>query len=169
MKKPPTYIHDAVDADSVAALTRIARREVVQKKIPEIQDRLKTIGQTQPGSLSFWETVLGLWKELRETGAISKRDCFVPIAQCIDGIACKRTLISRTLNTLQERIDEIGAKAPDEAQQLRQQWDEKADKITAATYRDYGEDEMGDLYENDYAEFERRYKQGIKKFRTRKL
>jgi len=43
MKKPPTYIYDAVDADSVAALTRIARREAVQKKFPEIQDRLKTM------------------------------------------------------------------------------------------------------------------------------
>ncbi len=161
MKKPPTYIHDA---ESVAALTRIARREAVQKKIPEIQDRLKTIGQTQPGSLLFWETALGLVKELRESGAISKRDCFVPIAQCIDGIAFKRILISRALNTLQKRIDEIEAKAPDEAQQLRQQWEEKADKITAAALREYGEEEMAYLYENDYAEFQRRYKQGINKF-----
>ncbi len=164
MKKPPTYIHDAADADSVAGLTRIARREAVWKKIPGIQDRLKTIGQTQPGSLLFWETALGLVKELRESGAISKRDCFVPIAQCIDGIAFKRILISRALNTLQERIDEIEAKAPDEAQRLDQIWEEKADKITAATFRDYGEEEMADLYENDYAEFQRRYEQGINKF-----
>ena len=89
MKKPP-YIHEAVDADSVAALTRLARREAVQKKIPEIHDRLKTIEQTQPGSLLFFETVLGLWRELRESGAISQRDCFRPIAQCIDGIESKR-------------------------------------------------------------------------------
>ncbi len=164
MKEPPTYIHDAADADSVAALTRIARREAVQKKIPEIQDRLKTIGQTQPGSLLFWETALGLWKELRESGEISQRDCFVPIAQCIDGIAFKRILISRVLNALQERIDEVLTEAPDEAQQLRQQWEEKADKIAAATFRDYGEEEMADLYENDYAEFQRRYKQGTNKF-----
>ncbi len=167
--KKPTDIHDAADADSVAALTRIARQEAVRKIFPEIQDRLKTIGQTQPGSLLFWETVLALWKELRETGAISQGDCFRPIAQCIEGIAGKRILISRVLNTLQERIDEIKTEAPDEAQQLRQQWDEKADKITAATNRDYGEDEMADLYENDYAEFQHRYKQGIKEFRTREL
>ncbi len=169
MKKPPTYIHDAVDADSVAALTRIARREVVQKKIPEIQDRLKTIGQTQPGSLLFWETALGLWKELRELGEISQRDCFRPIAHCIEAIALKRIFISRVLNALSERIDENEAEAPDEARRLEQQWEEKADKITAAAFREYGEEEMAHLYENDYAEFHRRYKQGIKKSRTRKL
>ncbi len=169
MKKPPTYIHDAADADSVAALTRIARQEAVRKIFPEIQDRLKTIGQTQPGSLLFWETVLALWKELRETGAISQRDCFGPIAHCIEGIAGKRILISPVLNALQERIDEILTEAPDEAQQLRQQWDEKADKITAAKFREYGEEEMAHLYENDYTEFRRRYEQGIKKSRTRKL
>ncbi len=169
MKKPPTYIHDAAHADSVAALTRIARRKAVQKKFPEIQDRLKTIGQTQPGSLLFWETALGLWKELRESGAISQRDCFGPIAYYIEGIALKRILISRVLNALQERIDAIEAEAPDEAQRLEQIWEEKADKITAAIYREYGEEEMAYLYENDYAEFERRYKQGIKKFRTPKL
>ncbi len=169
MKKPPTYIHDAAHADSVAALTRIARRKAVQKKFLEIQDRLKTIGQTQPGSLLFWETALGLWKELRESGAISQRDCFGPIAYYIEGIALKRILISPELNALQERIDEIDAEAPDGIQQLRQQWDEKADEITVATFREYGEEEMAYLYENDYAEFERRYKQGIKKFRTPKL
>ncbi len=169
MKEPPTYIHDAADADCVVALTRIARREAVQKKIPEIQDRLKTIGQTQPGSLLFWETALGLWKELRESGEISQRDCFVPIAQCIDGIACRRIFNSPELDALQERIDEIDAEAPDETQQLRQQWEEKADKIAAATFREYGEEKMAYLPENDYAEFRRRYEQGIKKFRTRKL
>ncbi len=162
-------MHDAVDADSVAALTRIARREAVQKKIPDIQDRLKTIGRIQPGSLAFWKTALGLWKELRETGAISQRDCFGPIAQCIEGIAGKRILISPVLNALQERIDEIVTEAPDEAQQLRQQWDEKADKITAAKFREYGEEEMAYLYENDYAEFQRRYEQSMKEARTRKL
>ena len=168
MKKPP-YIHEAVDADSVAALTRLARREVVQKKIPEILDRLKTIEQTQPGSSLFWETALGLWKELRETGAISQRDCFGPIAHSIDAIASKRIKNSPELDALEERIEEIETEAPDEAQQLRQQWDEKADKITAAIFREYGEEEMAHLYENDYAEFQRRFKQGIKKSRTRKL
>ncbi len=162
MKKPP-YIHDAVDADSVAALTRLARREVVQKKIPEILDRLKTIEQTQRGSPLFWETVLGLWKELRETGAISKRDCFGPIAYYIDAIASKRIKNSRVLSALQERIAEIETEAPDEAQRLDQIWEEKADKITAATFREYEEEEMAYLIENDYAEFQRRYEQGTKK------
>ncbi len=168
MKKPP-YIHEAVDADSVAALTRLARREAVQKKIPEIHDRLKTIEQTQPGSLLFFETVLGLWKELRETGAISKRDCFGPIAYYIDAIASKRIKNSRMLSALQERIAEIETEAPDEAQRLDQIWEEKADKITAATFREYGEEEMAYLYENDYAEFQRRYEQSMKKARTPKL
>ena len=168
MKKPP-YIHEAVDADAVAALTRIARREVVQKKIPEIQDKLKTIARIEPGSLAFWEIVLALWKELRESGAISQRDCFRPIAQCIDGIAWKRITNSPELDALQEQIDEIKAETPDEAQRLDQIWDEKADKITAAIFREYGEEEMAHLYENDYAEFQRRFKQGIKKSRTRKL
>ncbi len=163
MKKPPTYIHDAVDADSVAALTRIARREVVHKKIPEILDRLKTIEQTQQGSPLFFETVLGLFKELRETGAISQRDCFRPIAQCIDGIAWNRIRNSPVLDALQEQIDEIEVETPDEAQRLEQIWEEKADKITAATYREYGEEEMAYLIENDYAEFQRRYEQGTKK------
>ncbi len=162
MKKPP-YIHEAVDADSVAALTRIARREAVRKKIPEIQDKLKTIEQTQPGSLAFWETALTLWKELRETGAISQGDCFGPIAYYIDAIASKRIKNSRVLSALQERIAEIEAEAPDEAQRLDQIWEEKADKITAATYREYGEEEMAYLIENDYAEFQRRYEQGTKK------
>ncbi len=169
MEKPPTYIHDAADAGSVAALTRIARREAVQKKIPEIQDRLKTIRQTQRGSLLFFETVLGLWKELRESGAISQRDCFVPITHCIEVIAWRRIFNSPEFDALSERIEEIEAEAPDQAQRLRQQWDEKADKITAAIFREYGEEEMAHLYENDYAEFQRRYKQGIKKSRTRKL
>ncbi len=169
MKEPPTYIHDAADADSVAALTRLARREAVWKKIPEIQDRLKTIRQTQPGSLLFWETVLGLWKELRETGAISKGDCFGPIAQCIEVIAWRRIFNSPELDALSERIEEIETEAPDEAQQLRQQWDEKADKITAAIFRDYGEEDMAHLIENFYAEFQRRYEQGIKKFQTPNL
>ena len=168
MKKPP-YIHEAVDADAVAALKRIARQEAVQKKIPDIQDRLKTIAQTQRGSSLYLETVLGLFKELRESGAISQRDCFRPIAQCIDGIASKRIRNSPELDALQERIDEIDAEAPDEAQQLRQQWEEKADKIAAATFREYGEEKMAYLPENDYAEFRRRYEQGIMKFRTRKL
>ena len=168
MKKPP-YIHEAVDADSVAALTRLARREVVQKKIPEILDRLKTIERTQPGSLLFFETVLGLWKELRETGAISKRDCFGPIAYYIDAIASKRIKNSRVLSALQERIAEIEAEAPDEAQRLNQIWEEKADEITVATFREYGEEEMAHLYENDQAEFQRRYKQSMKKARTPKL
>ncbi len=162
MKKPP-YIHEAVDADAVAALKRIARREVVQKKIPEILDRLKTIERTQPGSLLFFETVLGLWKELRETGAISQGDCFGPIAYYIDAIASKRIKNSRVLSALQERIAEIEAEAPDEAQRLNQIWEEKADEITVATFREYGEEEMAHLYENDYAEFHRRYEQGTKK------
>ncbi len=168
MKKPP-YIHEAVDADAVAALTRLARREVVQKKIPEILDRLNTIEQTQPGSLLFFETVLGLWRELRESGAISQGDCFGPIAYYIDAIASKRISNSPELDALSERIEEIEAEEPDEAQQLRQQWEEKADKITAATYREYGEEEMAYLYENDYAEFQRRYEQSIKKARTEEL
>ncbi len=168
MKKPP-YIHEAVDADAVAALTRLARREAIQKKIPEIQDKLKTIERIEPGSLAFWEIVLALFKELRESGAISQRDCFRPIAQCIDGIAWKRILISPELNELQEQIDEIEAETPDEAQRLDQIWEEKADKITAATFREYGEEEMAYLIENDYAEFQRRYEQGIKKFQTPKL
>ena len=168
MKKPP-YIHDAVDADSVAALTRLARREVVQKKIPEILDRLKTIEQTQPGSSLFWETALGLWKELRETGAISQRDCFGPIAHSIDAIASKRIKNSPELDALEERIAEIEAKAPDGAQRLNQIWEETADKITAATYREYGEEGMAYLYENDYAEFQRRYEQSMKEARTREL
>ncbi len=168
MKKPP-YIHEAVDADAVAALKRIARREAVQKKIPEIQDKLKTIERIDPGGLAFWETALGLWKELRETGAISKRDCFGHIAYYIDAIASKRIRNSRALSALQERIAEIEAEAPDEAQRLDQIWEEKADKITAAAFREYGEEEMAYLYENDQAEFQRRYKQGIKKSRTRKL
>ncbi len=168
MEKPPTYIHDAADAGSVAALTRIARRKAVQKKFPEIQDRLKTIGQTQPGSLLFWETALGLWKELRESGAISQRDCFGPIAYYIEGIALKRSLNSPELDALSERIEEIEAEAPTEAHQLDQQWEEKEDKITAATFREYGEEEMAYLYENDPVEFQRRYEQGIKKSRTRK-
>ncbi len=162
MKKPP-YIHEAVDADAVAALTRLARREAVQKKIPEILDRLKTIEQTQPESLLFFETVLGLWKELRETGAISKRDCFGPIAYYIDAIASKRIKNSRLLSALQERIAEIETEAPDEAHRLDQIWEEKADKITAATFREYEEEEMAYLIENDYAEFQRRYEQGTKK------
>ena len=87
MKKPPTYIYDAADADCVAALTRIARLEAVQKKIPEFQDRLKTLGQTQPGSLLFWETALGLVKELRESGELSQRDWFRPLAHGIEAIA----------------------------------------------------------------------------------
>ncbi len=168
MKKPP-YIHEAVDADAVAALTRLARREVVQKKIPEILDRLKTIEQTQPESLLFFETVLGLWRELRETGAISKRDCFGPIAYYIDAIASKRIKNSRMLSALQERIAEIETEAPDEARRLDQIWEEKADKITAATFREYGEEEMAYLYENDYAEFQRRYEQSMKEARMRKL
>ncbi len=167
--KKPTDIHDGADADTVAALTRIARRETVRKIFPEIQDRLKTIGQTQPGSLLFLETVLGLWKELRELGAISQRDCFVPIAHCIEVIAWRRIFNSPEFDALSERIEEIETEAPDQAQRLRQQWDEKADKITAAIFREYGEEEMAHLYENDYAEFQRRYKQGIKKSRTRKL
>ncbi len=161
MKKPP-YIHEAVDADAVAALKRIARQEAVQKIIPEIQDRLKTIAQTQRGSSLYLETALGLWKELRESGAISQRDCFRSIAQCIDGIAWKRILISPELNELQEQIDEIEAETPDEAQRLDQIWEEKADKITAATFREYEEEEMAYLIENDYAEFQRRYEQGTK-------
>ncbi len=169
MRKPPPYIHDAADADSVAGLTRIARREAVRKKIPGIQDRLKTIGQTQPGSLLFWETALALFKELRESGAISQRDCFRPIAQCIDGIASKRIKNSPELSALQERIAEIETEAPDEAHRLDQIWEEKADKITAATFREYGEEEMAYLYENDYAEFQRRYEQSMKKARTPKL
>ncbi len=168
MKKPP-YFHEAVDADAVAALTRLARREAVQKKIPEILDRLKTIEQTQPESLLFFETVLGLWRELRETGAISKRDCFGPIAYYIDAIASKRIKNSRLLSALQERIAEIETEAPDEAQRLNQIWEEKADKITAATYREYEEEEMAYLIENDYAEFQRRYEQSMKKARTPKL
>ncbi len=168
MKKPP-YIHEAVDADAVAALKRIARQEAVQKKIPEILDRLKTIEQTQPGSLLFFETVLGLWRELRESGAISQGDCFGPIAQCIDGIAWKRITNSPELDALQEQIDEIEVETPDEAQRLEQIWEEKADKITAATFREYGEEEMAYLYENDYAEFQRRYEQSMKKARTPKL
>ncbi len=163
MKKPPTYIHDAADADCVVALTRIARREAIQKKIPEIQDKLKTIERIDPGGLAFWEIVLALFKELRESGAISQRDCFRPIAQCIDGIASKRIKNSRVLSALQERIAEIEAEAPDEAQRLDQIWEEKADKITAATFREYGEEEMAYLIENDYAEFQRRYEQGTKK------
>ena len=168
MKKPP-YIHEAVDADAVAALTRLARREAIQKKIPEIQDRLKTIAQTQQGSSLYLETVLGLFKELRESGAISQRDCFRPIAQCIDGIAWKRITNSPELDALQEQIDEIEVETPDEAQRLEQIWEEKADKITAATYREYGEEEMAYLIENDYTEFQRRYEQGIKKSQTPKL
>ena len=167
--KKPTDIHDGADADTVAALTRIARREAVRKIFPEIQDRLKTIGQTQPGSLLFLETVLGLWKELRELGAISQRDCFVPIAHCIEVIAWRRIFNSPEFDALSERIEEIETEAPDQAQRLRQQWDEKADKITAAIFREYGEEEMAHLYENDYAEFQRRYEQGINKFRARKL
>ncbi len=167
--KKPTDIHDGADADSVAALTRIARREAVRKIFPEIQDRLKTIEQTQPGSLLFLETVLGLWRELRESGAISQGDCFGPIAQCIDGIAWKRITNSPELDALQEQIDEIEVETPDEAQRLEQIWEEKADKITAATYREYEEEEMAYLIENDYAEFQRRYEQGIKKFQTPKL
>ena len=162
MKKPP-YIHEAVDADAVAALTRFARREAIQKKIPEILDRLKTIEQTQQGSSLYLETVLGLFKELRESGAISQRDCFRPIAQCIDGIAWKRITNSPELDALQEQIDEIEAETPDEAQRLDQIWEEKADKITAATFREYEEEEMAYLYENDQAEFQRRYEQGTKK------
>jgi len=73
------------------------------------------------------------------------------------------------LNALSERIDENEAEAPDEARRLEQIWEEKADKIAAAAFREYEEEEMAYLYENDYAEFERRYKQGIKKFRTPKL
>ncbi len=169
MEKPPTYIHDAADADSVAGLTRLARREAVQKKIPGIQDRLKTIRQTQPGSLAFWETALALWKELRESGAISQRDCFVPITHCIEVIAFKRIFNLPELDALSERIDENEAEAPDVAQQLRQQWDEKADEITVATFREYGEEEMAYLIETDYAEFQHRYQQGIKKSRTREL
>ncbi len=169
MKKPPPYIHDAADADAIAALTRIARREAIQKKIPEIQDKLKTIERIDPGGLAFWETVLALFKELRESGAISQRDCFRPIAQCIDGIASKRIRNSPELGALQEQIAKIEAEAPDEAQRLNQIWDEKADKITAATDREYGEEERAYLIENDYTEFRRRYEQGIKKFRTRKL
>jgi len=48
-------------------------------------------------------------------------------------------------------------------------WDEKADKITAAAFREYGEEEMAYLIENDYTEFQRRYEQGIKKSQTPKL
>ncbi len=162
MKKPP-YIHEAADADAVAALTRLARREAIQKKIPEIQDRLKTIAQTQQGSSLYLETVLGLFKELRESGAISQRDCFRPIAQCIDGIASKRIRNSPELDALGERIAENEVETPDEAQQIRQQWEEKADKITAATYREYGEEEMEYIIVIDYAEFQRRYEQGTKK------
>ena len=162
MKKPP-YIHEAVDADAVAALKRIARQEAVQKKISDIHDRLKTIAQTQRGSSLYLETALGLWKELRESGAISQRDCFRPIAQCIDGIASKRIRNSPELDALGERIAENEVETPDEAQQIRQLWEEKADKITAATYREYGEEEMAHLIENDYAEFQRRYEQDTKK------
>ena len=168
MKKPP-YIHEAVDADAVAALKRIARQEAVQKIIPDIQDRLKTIAQTQRGSSLYLETALGLWKELRESGAISQGDCFGPIAQCIDGLAWKRITNSPELDALQEQIDEIEVETPDEAQRLEQIWEEKADKITAATYREYEEEEMAYLYENDYAEFQRRYKEDMKKFQTSKL
>ncbi len=117
----------------------------------------------------FFETVLGLWRELRESGAISQRDCFRPIAQCIDGIAWNRIRNSPVLDALQEQIDEIEVETPDEAQRLDQIWEEKADKITAATYREYGEEEMAYLIENDYTEFQRRYEQGIKKSQTPKL
>ncbi len=79
MKKPPPYIHDAADADAIAALTRIARREAIQKKIPEIQDKLKTIERIEPGSLAFWEIVFKILQEmfLRSLPSDDKNFCYV--------------------------------------------------------------------------------------------
>ncbi len=75
--------------------------------------------------------------------------------------ADKRILNSPELKALQERIGEI--EAPDEAQRLEQQWEKQADNIIAATLREYGEEEMAYLYENDIDEYSRRRKQSFEK------
>ena len=159
-KRPLSYIHNPVDADATAELKGIARHKRVREKLPKLLDQLEQSAEL-PRNERIEKAILPAWQALRDSAVVPESECFGPIAACIGRLTAKRILISPELNALQERIREF--EAPDEAQRLEQQWEEQADKITAATFREYGEEEMADLYENDRAEFKRRREQSLKK------
>ncbi len=159
-KRPLGYVHDPVNADATAELKRIARQKRVREKLPKLLDQIEQSAEL-PTDERVKKAALPIWQALRDSAVVPESECFGHIAACIDILVDTRIPNSPELKALQERIGKI--EAPDEVQRLEQQWEEQADKITAATFREYGEEEMADLYENDRAEFDRRREQSFKK------
>ena len=159
-----SFFHIATDADSVAELTRLTRHLDVLKRWPTVT---KALARWKPGMAleKHIETVLlPAWQTLREAEAIEKGLSFYVIAWCVETLAWQRSLESKTLAELRDRMEasKRSREGLDTYQRLYNEFEEVYDHLVADTFREFGEDDMARLYENDWEDYSCRLQRGQK-------
>lgn len=158
MKNPLAFIRNAAYTDSIPVLVHVVRPKEARDKRPDMPDRVEQAeGLPSP---ELMKAALQLWRDIRETGVASEKDCFYHIAWHILSLADRRVLNSPVLDALEDQIEAASVQDKDNVQW---QLEEEADRIIAATLREYGEAEMAYLYENDRVEFHRLYNEASKR------
>lgn len=155
MKQLRASIYNAPYADSIPVLVRVVRPKKARDKRPNIPDRVKQAEDLPSPELI--KAALQLWRDIRETGVVSEKECLYHIAWHILSLADHRVLNSPVLDALEDQMEMASAQDKDNVQR---QLEKEADRIIAATLREYGEAEMAYFYEKNRVEFHRLYNEG---------
>ncbi len=159
-----SFFHIATDADSVAELTRLTRRLDVLKKWPAVSEALERWQPGMPLEKHMETVLLPAWQTLRETEATEKGLSFYVIAWCVETLAWQRSLKSKTLTELRDRMEagKRSGEGPDAYQRLYNEFEKVYDDLVADAFREFGEDDMARLYENDWEDYRRQLQRGQK-------
>ncbi len=163
--------------DVIAKLTSIARKTQAQATW---EDQLMLLHERRQTGKSSSEERLALYKTIRGAGILPNEASFYIVAQLIILIAEDRLMDDQAIDEISNRIKAVRkahglegdqywpmGEGPKEYRALSAEWDRAADLVTAAAFREYGEPEMADLFENNPEKFNLLYEAGKDLFSDR--
>ena len=160
--------------DVIAKLTSIAKSAQAQATW---EDQLMWLQESR--QITRKER-LAAYKTVRDAGILPNEASFYIVARLIILIAEDRLMDDQAIDEIGNRIKAVrkvhGLKGdqywpmgegPKEYRALSAEWDRAADRVTAAAFREYGEPEMADLFENNREKFNLLYEAGKDLFSDR--
>ena len=159
-----SFFHVATDADSVVELTQLTRGLDVLKKWPAVSEALERWKPGMPLEKHIETALLPAWQTLREAEATEKELSFYVIAWCVETLAWQRSLKSKTLAEIRDGMEasKRSREGLEAYQRLYNEFEEVYDDLVADAFREFGEDDMVRLYENDWEDYRRRLQRGQK-------
>ncbi len=108
--------------------------------------------------------LLPAWQTLRKAEATEKELSFYAIAWWVETLAWQRSLKSKTLAEIRDRMEvsKRSREGLEAYQRLYNEFEEGYDDLVADAFREFGEDDMVRLYENDWEDYRRRLQRGQK-------